>query len=299
MNVEQELSRFAAAAGGGGVRAVRLRPVAGRAPGAPGIAKTTWTTQAENNRIAVVPIVPNRGLIVDRNGVVLATNYSAYTLEITPSQGRRAGTADRRLAEVVEIQRATAGALQAPAGGEQELRVAADPHQADRRGGGALHGAALPLPGRGDQGAPVPQLSAGRDRQPPARLHRPHQPGREEAMEELGRRRQLPRHRVHRQAGLEQATRPSCTAHRLRGGRDQRRRPRGAAPASHPATPGNTWCCRSTSKLQALVEDLFGDRRGALVALDPAQRRGAGLRQQADLRPQPVRRRHRRRGWKS
>ena len=46
------------------------------------------STQAENNRIAVVPIVPNRGLIVDRNGVVLADNYSAYTLEITPSQGR-------------------------------------------------------------------------------------------------------------------------------------------------------------------------------------------------------------------
>src|SRR6476469_7295679 len=35
---------------------------------------------------AMVPIVPNRGLIVDRNGVVLASNYSAYTLEITPSK---------------------------------------------------------------------------------------------------------------------------------------------------------------------------------------------------------------------
>ena len=33
--------------------------------------------QAEANRTAVVPVVPNRGLIVDRNGVVLATNYSA------------------------------------------------------------------------------------------------------------------------------------------------------------------------------------------------------------------------------
>src|ERR1700748_925603 len=42
--------------------------------------------QAEANRIGVVPIVPNRGLIVDRNGIVLATNYSAYTLEITPSR---------------------------------------------------------------------------------------------------------------------------------------------------------------------------------------------------------------------
>ncbi|MCL4698947.1 MAG: hypothetical protein KJ023_18160, partial [Burkholderiaceae bacterium] len=42
--------------------------------------------QAESNRTAVVPIVPNRGLIVDRHGVVLATNYSAYTLEVTPAR---------------------------------------------------------------------------------------------------------------------------------------------------------------------------------------------------------------------
>jgi len=44
------------------------------------------STQAENNRIAVVPIPPNRGLILDRNGVVLANNYSAYTLEIAPAK---------------------------------------------------------------------------------------------------------------------------------------------------------------------------------------------------------------------
>lgn len=45
-----------------------------------------YMAQAEDNRIAIVPVVPNRGLIVDRNGVVLARNYSAYTLEITPSK---------------------------------------------------------------------------------------------------------------------------------------------------------------------------------------------------------------------
>src|SRR5476649_2451408 len=45
-----------------------------------------YAAQAEDNRIAVVPIVPNRGLILDRNGVVLARNYSAYTLEVTPSK---------------------------------------------------------------------------------------------------------------------------------------------------------------------------------------------------------------------
>ena len=46
--------------------------------------------QAESNRTAIVPIVPNRGLILDRNGITLATNYSAYTLEITPSRLGRA-----------------------------------------------------------------------------------------------------------------------------------------------------------------------------------------------------------------
>src|SRR5450830_916510 len=60
--------------------------------------------QAENNRTAVVPIVPNRGLIVDRNGVVLATNYSAYTLEITPSKAGPLDEVIDGLATVVDIQ---------------------------------------------------------------------------------------------------------------------------------------------------------------------------------------------------
>lgn len=45
-----------------------------------------YALQADENRIALAPIVPNRGVIMDRNGVVLADNYSAYTLEITPSK---------------------------------------------------------------------------------------------------------------------------------------------------------------------------------------------------------------------
>jgi len=45
-----------------------------------------YASQAEDNRISIVPVVPNRGLIMDRNGVVVARNFSAYTLEITPSK---------------------------------------------------------------------------------------------------------------------------------------------------------------------------------------------------------------------
>lgn len=44
---------------------------------------------ADENRIDIVPVVPNRGLITDRNGIILARNYSAFTLEITPSKIRK------------------------------------------------------------------------------------------------------------------------------------------------------------------------------------------------------------------
>ena len=62
-----------------------------------------YHTLAEQNRISVVPVVPNRGIILDRHGQVLAANYSAYTLEITPG---RVGNVDRaidELSRVIEI----------------------------------------------------------------------------------------------------------------------------------------------------------------------------------------------------
>lgn len=62
-----------------------------------------YQTMAESNRISVVPIVPNRGLILDRNGVVLAHNYSGYTLEITPSKTGGLEETIARLSELVEI----------------------------------------------------------------------------------------------------------------------------------------------------------------------------------------------------
>jgi len=63
-----------------------------------------YQTLAENNRISVVPIVPNRGLILDRNGVILAHNYSGYTLEITPSKMTNLDSTIDQLAQLVDIQ---------------------------------------------------------------------------------------------------------------------------------------------------------------------------------------------------
>ena len=61
-------------------------------------------TLAEANRISVVPVVPNRGIITDRNGVVLAANYSAYTLRVTPSKVKNLDAAFDSLTGIVDIQ---------------------------------------------------------------------------------------------------------------------------------------------------------------------------------------------------
>lgn len=45
-----------------------------------------FAQRADQNRIAIVPIPPRRGVIVDRHGVVLARNYRDYTLEVVPAQ---------------------------------------------------------------------------------------------------------------------------------------------------------------------------------------------------------------------
>lgn len=63
-----------------------------------------YTTRAEDNRISLVPIPPNRGVIVDRNGTVLARNYTAFTLEITPSTVDDLDDTIERLGKVVEIE---------------------------------------------------------------------------------------------------------------------------------------------------------------------------------------------------
>jgi penicillin-binding protein 2 len=63
-----------------------------------------YQTLAETNRIAIVPIVPNRGVVTDRNGVVLAQSYSGYTLEIMPSRVRNLDETIDALSEIVDVQ---------------------------------------------------------------------------------------------------------------------------------------------------------------------------------------------------
>ena len=62
-----------------------------------------YRTLAEQNRISIVPIVPNRGLILDRNGVPLAHNYTAFTLEIIPSKIKNLEHTINELGRLMEI----------------------------------------------------------------------------------------------------------------------------------------------------------------------------------------------------
>lgn len=62
-----------------------------------------YQTLAENNRISLVPIIPNRGLILDKNGVILAHNFFVYTLEITPSKVKNLEATIAEIGRLVEI----------------------------------------------------------------------------------------------------------------------------------------------------------------------------------------------------
>jgi len=62
-----------------------------------------FQTLAENNRVSLVPIVPNRGEIFDRNGVVLAHNFFVYTLEVTPSKAGNVEETITKISQLIEV----------------------------------------------------------------------------------------------------------------------------------------------------------------------------------------------------
>ncbi|MDE2401204.1 MAG: penicillin-binding protein 2 [Burkholderiales bacterium] len=230
------------------------------------------STQAENNRIAVVPIVPNRGLIVDRNGVVLANNYSAYTLEITPSKVDDLEATIDALAQIVEI---------APRDRRRFKRLREESRSFE----------SIPIRTRlTDQ--EVARFTAQRFRFPgvdiQARLFR-HYPYGELASHVLGyigRINQKEKEAIEDwpdevqanyrgtdyigKLGIEQNYEKEL--HGLTGVEEVETSAGGRAVRrlrSHPPTPGDTVHLSIDIKLQALIERLYGDRRGALVAIDP------------------------------
>lgn len=62
-----------------------------------------YATRADSNRIQVQPVPPNRGLIFDRNGVLLAENRPSYTLSIVKERTPDLEKTLKALAELVEV----------------------------------------------------------------------------------------------------------------------------------------------------------------------------------------------------
>jgi penicillin-binding protein 2 len=62
-----------------------------------------FSTLSQNNRLRLDPIAPNRGLIYDRNGVVLAENRPSYLLALTPDEIKKRGDLETTLKALREL----------------------------------------------------------------------------------------------------------------------------------------------------------------------------------------------------
>ena len=226
--------------------------------------------QAESNRTAIVPIVPNRGLILDRNGVVLATNYSAYTLEITPSRVADLEQTIDALSKVVDIHprdRRRFKKLQEESKSFESLpiRTRLTDEEVARFAAQRFHFPGVEIKARLFRNYPFGELAShvigyiGRINQSEKeRIQESEDAANYRGTDYIGKLgvEQSYETQLHGITGVEEIETSA-------GGRAVRRL------ASTPATPGNTVVLSIDIKLQKLVEDLFGERRGALVALDP------------------------------
>ena len=227
--------------------------------------------QAESNRTAVVPIVPNRGLILDRNGVVLATNYSAYTLEITPSRVADLEQTIEALGRLVDIQprdKRRFKKLREESRSFESLpiRTRLTDEEVARFAAQRFRFPGVDIKARLFRSYPYGELAShvvgyiGRINQSEKqRIEENDEEGNYRGTDYIGKLgvEQSFENQLHGNTGVEQVETSA-------GGRAVRKL------ASNPATPGHTVMLSLDIKLQKLVEDLFGDRRGALVALDPA-----------------------------
>jgi penicillin-binding protein 2 len=273
-NTEQELSRF------------RLRVLAAAlfvvfAFGLL-VARLSWlqvarheelSTQAENNRIAVVPITPNRGLILDRNGVVLANNYSAYTLEIAPAKVDNLDETIDQLGELVEITARDRKRFRRLLDENKSfesvpIRTKLSDEEVARFTAQRFRFAGVDIKARLFRSYPLGEVGShligyiGRINA-----------GEKKEMDENWSEEDLANYRGTEyigKLGVEQNY--ESELHGLTGFEEVETTAGGHAVRrlrASPATPGNALILSIDIRLQALVEELFGDRRGALVAIDP------------------------------
>jgi len=226
--------------------------------------------QAESNRTSIVPIVPNRGLILDRNGIVLASNYSAYTLEITPSKSGGIEQTLDDLSQVLDItprDRRRFKKLMEESKSFESLpvRTRLTDTEVARFAAQRFRFPGVEIKARLFRNYPYGELAShvigyiGRiNRAEKEKIEDADDQANYRGTEYMGKLgvEQSFESQLHGITGVEHIETSA-------GGRAVRKL------ASNPATPGNVVVLSIDIKLQKLVEDMYGERRGALVALDP------------------------------
>lgn len=226
---------------------------------------------AESNRTAIVPIVPNRGVIMDRNGVVLATNYSAYTLEITPSKVvAPVEEVIEQLSGIIDIQtrdkrRFKKQVEESKSIDSVPIRNRLTDEEVARFAAQRYRFPGVEIRARLFRNYPYEQLAShvigyiGRiNTSEKAKIEESEDAGNYRGTEYIGKLgvEQSYENQLHGITGVQEMETSA-------GGRAVRRL------NSSQSVPGNSVVLSIDIKLQKLVEDLYGTRRGALVALDP------------------------------
>jgi len=187
-----------------------------------------------------VPVPPNRGLIVDRNGCA-RRNYSGYTLEISRAAKSVEGAIDE-LSELIEITRATADCSRSCGGDAHAESLRSALASATRSGqvpANRYRFEGVEIKGRLFRQYPYGDVAS------MSSLHGPHRPGRQGAPRGNGSTR-ITAARITSQGGVEATTSTSCTAPLLRARRDRRRGRSNAARRARPRSRAITSRSRST-----------------------------------------------------
>ena len=230
-----------------------------------------FNDKAENNRTAIVPIVPNRGVIMDRNGVVLATNYSAYTLEITPSKViEPLDELIEKLGHVIDIQARDKRRFKKQMDESKSfesvpIRNRLTDEEVARFAAQSYRFPGVEIRARLFRNYPYLDLAShvigyiGRINQSEkAKIEESDDAGNYRGTDYIGK------------LGVEQSY--ESQLHGITGVQEMETSAGGRAVRrlkSTQAVPGNSVVLSIDIKLQKLVEDLYGKRRGAMVAIDP------------------------------
>lgn len=230
-----------------------------------------FQARAEQNRIAQVPVTANRGLIKDRNGVIIAKNYSAYTLEIEPAKVDDLDATIDALSAVVDIQPRERRRFHKMLDDYKHLdsvpiRTRLSDEEVARFASQRYRFPGVELRARLFRQYPMGETAShllgyiGRvSTKDEDRIDRFAQPANYNGTDYIGKIgvESSYEEQLHGVTGFEQV---EITA----GGRPVR------TLARTPSVPGDNLILSVDIKLQQIVERAFGDRRGALIAIEPA-----------------------------